>query len=129
MTTLSPALSRVSAGDEPRFRSFLIRAPILARFVEGEKKLKRELARLSLADHAWYLKTWDKKEVGLIKVHCRECGKDFRTSKWNHNNASVLNSFSNFKKSHINSIKHIQMYCYIRDQAFEDHLHLKTTCI
>jgi hypothetical protein len=120
-----PALSRVSAGDEPHLRSFLILAPVLVRFVEGEKKLKRELAGLSLEDHTWYLKNWDEKEVGLVKVHCCECGKDFGIGKWDHNNASVLNLFSNFKKSHINSTEHIQMYCYMRGKAFEDHSHFQ----
>jgi hypothetical protein len=87
------ALSRINTGDEPRLRSLLILAPFLARFVEGEKKLKKELAGLSLEDHAWYLKTWNEKGVGLVKVHCCECGKDFGTCKWDHNNAFVLNLF------------------------------------
>jgi hypothetical protein len=101
--TEPPSFSRISASEEPRLRSLLIPVPILARFVEGKTKLKKELAGLSLGDHAWYLKTCDDKGVGLVKVHCCECAKDFGTGKWDHHNATVLNLFSNFTKSHISS--------------------------
>jgi hypothetical protein len=51
--------------------------------------------------------------------------KDFGIGKWDHNNATILNLFLNFKKTHINSFKHIKMYCHMKDQSFEDYLYFR----
>jgi hypothetical protein len=69
--TKPPASSRVSASEEPRRQFLLIPAPILARFVEGETMLKKELARLSLEDHTWYLKQM----VGTVRPAVISCLK------------------------------------------------------
>jgi hypothetical protein len=71
------------------------------RFIEDAQWLKNEMKQISLDDDNWFLKTWDEDGVGMVKVLCEECGKDFGLGVWNHNTSTFTNLFLNFKKSHL----------------------------
>jgi hypothetical protein len=59
-----------------------------------------------------FSKSWDQNGVGIVKVHCIECVKDFGGCTRDHSKVVVSNLFSNFIKSHIISTAHIRSwYC------------------
>jgi hypothetical protein len=70
----------------------------------------------------WKLKTLDVNDIGVVKVHCAECGKDFGSSTGDHSKLAIHNLFMNFKKSHLMSVVHIRNWCWRKGIRFEDHL-------
>jgi hypothetical protein len=73
--------------------------------------LKKELKLISLEDHIWTLKSFDNNNVGVVKLQCGECQKDFGGGSGDHSKSTIHNLFSNFKKSHIMSNAHIRNWC------------------
>jgi hypothetical protein len=69
----------------------------------------------------WKLKTLDVNDIGVVKVHCAECGKDFGSSTRDHSKLVVHNFFMNSKKSHLMSVVHIRNWCQRKEIQFEDH--------
>jgi hypothetical protein len=110
-----------SSADAVHMTSNIIPKLVSEKFKEGAARLHHELKLVSLEDHAWYLKTWDEGEVGILKLHCIECSKDFGSWVWDHNTATVTNLFFNFKKSYINSTRHFKSYYCRRSEIFENH--------
>jgi hypothetical protein len=60
-----------------------------------------------LRDHEWVVKSWDHNGLGVAKVHCLECIKDFGGSNGDHSKGAISNIFNNFHKSHVMSNGHI----------------------
>jgi hypothetical protein len=48
-----------------------------------------------------FLNSWDQNGVGVVKVHCIECMKDFGGCAGDHNKVAISNLFNNFRKSHV----------------------------
>jgi hypothetical protein len=71
--------------------------------------------------HIWCLKSLDQNDVAVVKLHCRECVKDFGYSAEDHSKGAVHNLFMNFKKSHMVSTAHIRNWCRHKGVSFEDH--------
>ena len=40
-------------------------------------------------------------DIGVVKVHCAECGKDFGSNIGDHSKSAIHNFCMNFKKSHL----------------------------
>lgn len=72
-----------------------------------EKKLREDLAKVSLEDHSWSLKRWDQKGAGVVVSYCVECWKDFEDNTEKHRKAAIANLLSNFKKCYMMSASHI----------------------
>ncbi len=63
-------------------------------------KLKKKLIGISLDDHLWSLKSWDQNGIGIVKLLCGKCCKEFGGLVDDHSKSSINNLFGNFKKSH-----------------------------
>lgn len=101
----------VEVVEEILLKSVLIGKEVLELYQRGEQKLWKELKDISLEDHLWTLKTWDKDGAAIVKLHCVECDMDFGGGSSDHNKSLVSNLFSNFMKSHIKSNRHIRNWC------------------
>jgi len=62
-------------------------------------------------DHLWYMKSYDLNDVGVVKLHCGECEKNFRGTNGDHSKSAIHNLFANSKKSHLQSSLHIRSWC------------------
>jgi hypothetical protein len=67
----------LNEGIENVLSSTLVSKEVMDKYQQLEQKLKKELALISLEDHVWYLKLRDVSGVGVVKIHCAECIKDF----------------------------------------------------
>lgn len=104
--------SRVSAPTSECFlQSQVLSAEVLALYTEGEQKLRKVLADISLEDHDWCLKSYDHHGKAIVILHCLECKKDFGGTEGQHYKDKISNLFSNFRKSHIMSNQHIRSWC------------------
>jgi hypothetical protein len=115
--------SKVSglSADAAHMTSDVIPKLVSKKFEKGAARLCHEFKLFSLEDHAWYLKTWDEGGVGIVKLYCVEYSKDIGSGVWDHNTTTVTNLFLNFKKIHINSIRHFKSYCRRKGEVFENH--------
>lgn len=119
--SVSAGIEGDDTGSEPMLQSVLISKEVLGWYQSGEEKLRKDLANVSLEDHIWHLKTWDQHKVAVVKLHCAECVVDFGGDTGEHSKDSVRNLFSNFKKSHIMSSKHIRNWCRRKGLDFANH--------
>ena len=117
-TSLNPTIVSASTTpdevvvvEESLLRSTLVPKEVIDKYFAAKQKLKKEMAHISLDDHLWFLKSFDHNGVGIIKIYCQECKKDFRGSGARYGKIAVMNLFTNFKKSHILSNPHIQHWC------------------
>jgi hypothetical protein len=107
--------------EEALKQSFLLTEDALERYLAAKKNLRVELKNVCMEDHIWCLKSMDQNEVAVVKLHCRECGKDFGSAVGDHSKGAVHNLFTNFKKSHVVSISYIKNWCRCKGVRFEDH--------
>jgi hypothetical protein len=56
-----------------------------------------------------------------VKLYCWECEKDFGGSSGDHSKTMVHNLFTNFKKSHILSNRHVRAWCRQNGIPWTDH--------
>jgi hypothetical protein len=117
--------SRVGGIDEEpaktHLTSELVPKEVIEKYQQQEQKLKRELVQISLEDHLWYLKLWDANGVGIVKIHCGECVKDFRGNTGDHHNHAISNLFANFKKHHLTTNAYIRSLCRRQGINYLDH--------
>lgn len=109
----NPETSRVSGSDEVHDSPALLSSTLIPRevmdwYLRAEEKLRKELNQIALEDHSWSLRSWDESGVGIVKLYCDECRKDFGSNTGEHTKPGVTNLFANFKKSHIMSLSHIK---------------------
>jgi hypothetical protein len=131
VTNLSepPATSRINGGDVHDVNHNDLKSVLLVKEVEvkyvkkGDNldKLRKELEQLDLNNHLWHLKSWDDKDVPVVKLHCGECKKDFGGDSGDHSKCAIYNLFNNFKKSHILSILYIRAWCKQKGISFDNH--------
>jgi hypothetical protein len=100
--------SRVGDEEETppktHLESQIVPKEIMYKYLQTEEKLRRET--VSLDDNIWYLKSWDANGLGMVKIHCGECVKDFGGNTGEHNNLTISNLFANFRKHHLNTTAH-----------------------
>lgn len=101
--------------------STLLSDEVMAKYNGAVLKLKKELANMDFADHLWNLKTYDLNGVGVVKIHCGECNKEFGGATGDHSKSIVANLFTNFKKSHLHSTLHIKQWCLRKKIQYNDH--------
>lgn len=58
--------SNVESSGEVHLKSTLVPLEIMDKYQRGEEKLRKELGLISLEDHMWCLKSWDKDGVGVV---------------------------------------------------------------
>jgi hypothetical protein len=109
------------SGGEVNVKSTLVPLEIMNKYQRGEEKLRKELGLISLEDHMWCLKSWDKDGVGVVKLFCEECGKDCGGSSGDHSKITINNLFSNFRKNHLLSNQHVRNWCRRKGVNFSDH--------
>jgi hypothetical protein len=80
------------------------------------------LAAVSLDNNIWYLQSWDVNGMGVIKIHCSKCIKDFGGSIGDHSNHSINNLFANFRKHHLHTNAHIRSLCRRQGLPYTNHL-------
>jgi hypothetical protein len=104
--------SRVSRSDVviPEFdlQSLLVLQEAIDKYKMCHARLKKELKLISLEDHVWTLKSFDNNNIGVVKLQCGECQKDFGGGSGDHSKSTIHNLFVNFKKPHIMSNAHIR---------------------
>lgn len=112
MNILPPSCSRVSdESEDSLLQSQTVSTEVMAMYREGEVKLRRALKDVSLEDHEWGLKSYDRLDKAIVILHCLECRKDFGGIEGHHSKDRISNLFSNFRKSHIMSNLHIRKWC------------------
>lgn len=74
-----------------------------------------------MSDHKWWLKTFDMKGSGVVKLWCSECKKDCGGGSKDHTKAHIDNMFNNFRRSHIMSTTHVRDFCAAKNVNFDDH--------
>jgi hypothetical protein len=67
------------------------------------------------------LKSFDNNNVGVVKLQCGDCQKDFGGSSGDHSKSTIHNLFANFKKSHIMSNAHIRNWCRRKGIPWTEH--------
>jgi hypothetical protein len=87
--------SRISdtGGDESKIalKSTLVPKEVLEIYHKAAKKLRKDLAAISLEVHEWYLKSYDHNEDGIVKIYCMECMKDSGGTHSDHSNGGITN--------------------------------------
>jgi hypothetical protein len=120
-----PESSRVSGSDVeiPEFdlQSLLVQQEAIDKYKMCHARLKKELKLISLEDHVWTLKSFDNNSVGVVKLQCGECQKDFGGGSEDHRKSTIHNLFANFKKSHIMSNAHIRNWCRRKGIPWTEH--------
>jgi hypothetical protein len=120
-----PESSRVSRSDVeiPEFdlQSLLVLQEAIDKYKMCHARLKKELKLISLEDHVETLKSFDNNNVGIVKLQCGECQKDFGGSSGDHSKSTIHNLFANFKKSHIMSNVHIRNWCRRKGIPWTEH--------
>lgn len=58
-------------------KSTLVIAKLMARYLLTKETLGKDLKLITLEYHQWHLRTLDQNFVGVIRVYCVECCKDF----------------------------------------------------
>jgi hypothetical protein len=94
---------------------------VMDKYRSIKERLWKELKDISLEDHLWNLKFEDHNGIGVVKVHCGECRRDFGSMTGVHSRTTIHNLFANFKKSHLMSTIHVQNWCHWKDVPFTDH--------
>jgi hypothetical protein len=84
------------------------------------EKMKKELAQIDLQDHVWHLKSWDEKDIHVMKLYCVLCNKNMRGDSGDHSKGAIHNLLNNFKKSHVLSTLHVRSWCRKQGLNFED---------
>lgn len=111
-SSLSPPCAASPDGTEPYSASNLestqVSDEVMEKFKSQVLKLQKELLEMDFDDHLWHLKSYDQNDVGVVKLHCGECKKDFGNSTGDYCK-SIL--FANFKNSHLQSSLHIRSWC------------------
>ena len=92
-------------------KSSLIPPEVMEKYLDFERKTRRELRNRDMDDHNWVLKSFDQNGVAIVKLHCLECGKDCGGSSGKHSKDAFSNLFNNFKNSHVVTDGHIRHYC------------------
>jgi hypothetical protein len=103
--------------------SQLIAKEVIAKYQQVEEKLQRDLHESSCDgdDAVWYLKSWDANGIGIVKIHCGECQKDFGGNTGDHTNHTINNLFANFSKHHLRTNAHIKSYCLRKGISWFNH--------
>jgi hypothetical protein len=99
--------SEEDPGVDPHLCSVLVSDEVTRRYKQAKEKLRREMVVVSLDDNIWYLKLWDSNGLGIIKIYCAECMKDFGGNTSSYSNHSINNLFNNFRKHHMHTNAHI----------------------
>lgn len=87
---------------------------VMAMYTDNEHKLHKVLKDISLNDHDWCLKSYNRYNKLVIVFNCQEC-KDFGGIDNQHSKERVSNLFSNFRKSHVMSNQLIWSWCLQKD--------------
>ena len=108
--------------EEPNhLTSTLLSDEVMKKYNGVVPKLKKDLENVDMADHDWHLKTYDLNSVGVMKIHCCECNKEFCGATRDHSKSVIANLFANFKKSHLHSTLHIKQWCLRKKVQYNDH--------
>jgi hypothetical protein len=83
--------------------------------------VRKELAVVSLDNNIWYLKSWDVYGVGIVKIYCGECVKDFGGNTDDHSNHTISNLFANFRKHYLHTNAHIRSLCRRKGLPYTDY--------
>ena len=59
--------------------------------------------------------------MGVVKIHCDECIKDFGGNTGDHSNYSISNLFANFQKHHSHTNAHIRSLCRQQGLPYTNH--------
>ena len=98
---LPPASFRVSGESTNHvasdLKSTLMNAKVMARYLLTNKKLRIYLKlKKTLVEHQWQLRSTDRNFVGLVKMYCMECRKEFGSTTRDRSKDTIHNFFANF---------------------------------
>jgi len=89
---------------ESNLKSIMIPKEIMGKYLVVVEKLKKKLIGISLDDHIWSLKSSDQNGIGIVKLWCGKCSKEFGGISGDHSKSSINNFFG---KSHKMSFVHV----------------------
>jgi hypothetical protein len=103
--------------------SQLVAKEVIAKYQQVEEKLRRDLHESSCDgnDAVWYLKSWDANGIGIVKIHCGKCQKDFGGNTRDYTNHAISNLFANFGKHYLRTNAHIKSYCRRKGISWFNH--------
>ena len=67
------------------------------------------------------MKSCDINCIGIMRLYCCECDKEFGSNSSDHDKSMITNLFTNFNKSHLSSTAHIRSWCLWKDLDFSSH--------
>lgn len=79
-------------------KSTLANAEVMARYLLAKKKLRKDLKLKIMNDHQWHftLEVLGHDFVGVVKVYCVECCKEFRSTTRDHCKSTIHNLFAKY---------------------------------
>ena len=94
------ASSRVSGESighmTPNLKSTLMSTNVMTRYLVAKEKLRKYMKLITLEDFQWYLRYSYHNFVGVVKVLCVECCKEFGSTTRDHSNNTINDLFANF---------------------------------
>ena len=120
-TTEGGASEEHSCTGGELLKSTLLPRDVLQWYLNAEEKLRGDLKVQAMDDHVWSLRSWDQDGVAVVKLFCGECRSFIGGNTSKHSKNTVSNLFSNFRKSHLISARHIHSYCCLKGMKFHDH--------
>ena len=81
----------------------------MSRYILAKEKLRKYVKLITLEDHRWHLRSLDHNFVGVVKVHCVGCYKEFGSTTRDHSKNTIHNILAKkkYKQNHL-----IQMYIF-----------------
>ena len=79
-------------------KSTLLRAEVIAIYLLAKENIRNYLKLITLEDHQWNSRSLDHKFVGVEKVNCVECCKEFGSTTRYQSKNKIHNLIANFVK-------------------------------
>jgi hypothetical protein len=68
----------------------------MARYLLAKEKFRKDLELIIVKDHQWHLRSLDQNFVGVVKLYCVECCKEFGYTTGDRSKNTIQNMFTNF---------------------------------
>ena len=98
---LPPPVGSRASGENTNHVAFdlkptLVSAKVITRYLLAKEKFRKDLKLITVEDHQWHLRSLDHNFVGVLKVYCVECCKEFGSTTGDHSKNTIQNIYKFF---------------------------------